>query len=183
MAPYKVEKMVSLQDFDRQSVAMRDNIDKITAWTTSTLLLEALQSRGYNINLTDVNRRIKQHENKLERNNRDPKSWFIKEEYEDEQSKYYIALPGLIAIILSYRKRDMESLQLDLLQYLADAATLVHHISLHHTWIMDLVLHDFKGKAPVELVKKLEAAQQKAEEDGGVLTQFDVLLIISSYEM
>ena len=41
--------MVSLQDFDKKSVAMRDNLDKVTTWTTSHLLHEALMARGYNI--------------------------------------------------------------------------------------------------------------------------------------
>ena len=75
--------MVSLQDFDKKSVAMRDNLDKVTTWTTSHLLHEALMARGYNITLSDVNKRIQKQEAKLERNNRDPESWFIKEDEGD----------------------------------------------------------------------------------------------------
>ena len=61
--------MVSLQDFDKKSVAMSDNLDKVTTWTTSHLLHEALMARGYNITLSDVNKRIQKQEAKLERNN------------------------------------------------------------------------------------------------------------------
>ena len=166
------------EDLDNQSVIRcreTGDIPMFTAYTTSDVVYETLVSVGMVIKKPDIYRKIKNQIKELELANLDHESWYRVDPSQTDKRKvrYLISFAGLISLLLKleYKSTTLTTIQFNLTNYLADAATLIKSIrDSGGEYLLYMAMDNEYQQSTLSVIKQLEDRRLQVEYDGEIFT-------------